>query len=112
MTPVTLRRAFIAFHLALGLALLYASLRTAMTAMFAGRGHGGAPVAVLAFVEAGGALLLLFPRTVRPGGALLLLTLMVAIVAHAAMLEFRPDLLVYAAGTAFVMVHGSAWRDS
>ncbi len=48
------------------------------------------------------------PRTVRLGGAGLLLTFTSAIFIHALRGEFPGPLLIYAAGTAFVTAHGSA----
>jgi hypothetical protein len=102
--PATLRRAFVAFHLVLGLALLYMSARTAHHA----HGEGNVHLFLLAVIEAGGAALFLFARTLRIGGGLLLATLAVAILHHALVGEFRADLLVYLAGTLFVVVHGPA----
>lgn len=107
------RRAFVAFHLTLGLALFYLSVRTVLHALAAAGGQRDPHVALLASVEAIGAALFLLPRTVRVGGVLLLLTILVAVVVHAATAgELRADLLVYAAGTWFVMVHGSGWQGA
>lgn len=100
-----LRFAFIVFHLTLGLALLFASVRTVFHAASGHEVH----VIALGAVEALGAALFLLPWTLAVGGTLLLLALGIATALHAATGEFRPDLLIYAAGTAFVMVHGSAW---
>ena len=44
----------------------------------------------------------------RAGGVVLLSTFAIAIVAHAFRGEFPGALLVYAAGTVFVMAHGPA----
>src|SRR5512135_1270910 len=104
-----LRRSFIAFHLTLGLTLLILSVRTAAEALAPAAGHASAHVAVVAAMEALGAVLFLAPRSLRIGGALLLLSIGLAIILHAVAGQFRGDLLVYAAGTWFVMVHGSAW---
>ena len=100
-----LRVAFIVFHFTLGLALLFASVRTVLSAA---AGHDVHAVAIGA-VEALGAALFLLPWTFAIGGALLLLAIGIATALHAVMGQFRPDLLIYAAGTAFVMVHGSSW---
>jgi hypothetical protein len=103
-----LRRAFIAFHLTLGLVLLFLSARATLHALAPTAGPVDPHVGVLALVEAFGAALFLLPRTLRVGGALLLLTLGLASVVHALAGQLRTDLLVYAAGTWLVMVHGPA----
>jgi hypothetical protein len=105
MPAPTLRRSFILFHLALGLGLLAGSLTTLLDAGH----HGHHPLALLAGIEALGAALFLFPRTLRIGASLLLLTLAAAIVAHAMSGEWRFDLTIYLTGVWFVMVHGSGW---
>ena len=107
MVTTTLRRSFIAFHLTLGFTLLFFSARTALQAL--GGGHGEPHIAALAIVEAVGATLFLLPRTLRIGGALLLLSLGAAVLVHALSGLLRADVLVYAAGTWFVMVHGAGW---
>jgi hypothetical protein len=49
--------------------------------------------------------------TVSPrAGAVPILLPFAAVLLHAARGEFRPDLVVYAAGVLFVAVHGSAYR--
>ena len=59
-----------------------------------------------------GAVLLLLPRTLRLGGGLQLATFAIAMLAHGLRGQFPTVLLVYAAGTSLVMVHGSVWgRD-
>ena len=105
MPSPTLRRSFVIFHLALGIGLLAGSLQTLIDA---GR-HSHHPLALLAGTEALGAALFLFPRTLRIGGLLLLLTLVVAVGAHALGGEWRFDLTIYPTGVWFVMVHGSGW---
>ena len=62
-------------------------------------------------VEAVGAAAFLIPATLQLGAALLLLSVLGALVVHAAAGEFRPDLLVYAAGVLLVALHGSAYRN-
>ena len=108
-TPI-LRRSFIAFHLTLGLTLLVLSARTVLEALQGGHAHPH--VALLGAMEAAGAVLFLLPRSLRAGGVLLLITIGLAFLVHAATGQFRGDLLVYAAGTWFVMVHGPAWDES
>ena len=107
VTPI-LRRSFIAFHLTLGLTLLVLSVRTAIAALAVHASHSSTHVAALAMLEAVGAGLFILPRSLRAGGVLLLLSIGLALVVHAAAGQFRGDLLVYAAGTWFVMVHGPA----
>jgi hypothetical protein len=102
--PTDVRRAFVAFHLVLGLALLWGSVHTAV--------HHGAfdrHARIIGAVEAIGAAAFLVPRALRFGAALLLFTILGGALLHAARGEFRPDLLVYAAGVLFVAVHGSAY---
>ena len=104
------RCSFIAFHLTLGLVLLVLSVRTVVEAM---AGAGPARLhAVVGALEALGAVLFLVPRSLRIGGALLLLTIGLVIVLHALVGQLRGDLLVYATGTWYVMVHGPAWGGS
>lgn len=105
MPPRRLVRAFVAQWWTAGLLLLVWSAQTAQTALAAGRGHNP-HVALLGLVEAAAAVLFLIPRTMRLGAAALLLTLGVALVAHALQGEFRGDLLFYGAAVLFVAVHG------
>jgi hypothetical protein len=109
MPDASVRRAFLAFHVTLGVVLLILSAMTLRRAMAAGAGGPEHHVAILAAIEGVAALLFLIPGTMRVGGAGLLLTFAVAIVIHATRGEFPGPLLIYAAGTAFVMAHGSAW---
>ena len=109
MATPGLRRSFFAFHLTLGLTLLILSVRTAMEALDPAAGHVNPHVGLLAIVETAGAALFLFPRTLRVGGTLLLVTIGLALLIHALAGQFRGDLLIYAAGTWFVMAHGPAW---
>ena len=109
MVTPTVRRSFIGFHLILGLTLLYLSARTVLQAVQPGPQHLNPHLALIGSVELIGAVLFLFPRSLRVGGTLLLLSIGLAFVTHVAAGQFRGDLLVYAAGTWFVMAHGSAW---
>jgi uncharacterized membrane protein YphA (DoxX/SURF4 family) len=105
MPPRRLLRAFVLLWWTLGVALLLASVQTVRGAH---NDHGAnSHLALLAGAEALGAVLFLIPRTLRPGAALLLLTLGVAFGVHALRHEFRLDLLVYSAAVLFVAVHGS-----
>jgi uncharacterized membrane protein YphA (DoxX/SURF4 family) len=100
-----LRRAFVAFHLTLGLALLWGGVHTVLDL-----GATDLHARLIGTIEAIGALAFLVPKTFRGGAALLLLTVLVAVVLHASRGEWRPDLLVYAAGVVLVAVHGPAYR--
>ena len=108
MPPAGLRRAFIAFHVTLGLAVFVLSVQTVLSALEPVRGHANHAVVLLAGVEALGAALFVLPRTIKLGGALLLLVFAVALFVHG--VERELSLLTYAAGTIFVMVHGSGWE--
>jgi uncharacterized membrane protein YphA (DoxX/SURF4 family) len=101
-----MRRAFLIFHVTLGLALLWSSVHTVLH--LGPRDHHAR---MIGSIEAVGALAFLVPRTLRTGAALLLLSLVGAILVHAGRSEWRPDLLVYAAGVVLVAAHGSAYRQ-
>ncbi len=100
-----IRRTFLIFHVILGLALLWGSVHTLMHL-----GPTDLHARIVGSIEAVGAAAFLIPQTLRFGGVLLLLSLVGAILVHAGMGEWRPDLLVYAAGVVLVTVHGSAYR--
>jgi uncharacterized membrane protein YphA (DoxX/SURF4 family) len=100
-----IRQAFVAFHVTLGLALLWASVHSVLHL-----GPTDPHARIIGTIEALGAAAFLVPATLQLGAALLLLTLIGALVVHAAAGEFRPDLLVYAAGVLLVALHGSAYR--
>jgi uncharacterized membrane protein YphA (DoxX/SURF4 family) len=99
------RRTFLAFHVILGLALLWSSVHTVLHL-----GSTDLHARITGSVESVGAVAFLVPRTLRFGAALLLLTLVGAMLVHAGRGEWRPDLLVYAAGVVLVAVHGGAYR--
>jgi hypothetical protein len=101
----------VAFHLVLGAGLLIGSVQTLLGALDSPTGHARIHLALIAGVEAVGAALFLFPRTLRAGAALLLLALAVAFVTHAVRGQWRWDLVVFAAGTWFVAVHGPGWGE-
>ena len=106
MTTPLLRRSFTVFHFVLGLGILWLSVRSVIWAVHTGTGGQHNPhVALLAGVEAIGALLFLIPRTLRLGAALLLLTIGVATFVHGFSGEWRVDLLIYAAGVWLVAAH-------
>ena len=113
MPPRPLLRAFLALWLLTGIVLLVASLTTVRAALWGGRAvHPH--LALLGGVEALAAALFLVPRALRVGAVALLATLAVAVAVHAALGEWRGDLVVYAAAVAFIAVHGpltgAQWR--
>jgi hypothetical protein len=112
MATRNVRRSFIIFHLVLGLGLLFGSSETLLHALGNTVGHSDHAhlhLAIVAGLEGLGAVLFLLPRTLRVGGILLLITILGAWAVHSVRGEWRFDLLIYAAGTWFVMVHGAEW---
>jgi len=103
MPPRSLLRAFLLLWIVTGVALLMGSLDTVRQAL-GGRGNPH-HLALLGSVEALAALLFLIPRTTRAGSIGLVAVIGLAFVVHAMLGQFRGDLLVYAAATAFVGVH-------
>src|SRR5262245_19374225 len=106
MPSRTLVRAFFALWWVLGALLLVYSVQAASHSLTASGNGVNLHVAVLAAVEAVAALLFLVPRTMRVGGASLLVVFAFAFVLHALSGEFASHLLLYAAGVSFVMAHG------
>ncbi len=103
-----LRAAFVLLHITLGLMLGIGGATTAWGAS----GPHAMHLAVLGGLEAVAAILFLVPRTVRVGALGLILACGTAFLAHAAMGQWRGDLLVYIAAVFFVAHHGSAYRVS
>ena len=103
-----LRPAFVLLHVTLGLML---GIGGATTAWSASGPHAGHLVA-LGSLEAVAAILFLLPRTLRLGSAGLLLCCGAAFAAHAAMSQWRGDLLVYMVAVLFVARHGPAYRTT
>ena len=97
-----LRQAFTAFHLC-RLALLWASIHTVLHL-----GPTDLHARLIGGVEAVGAVAFLLSRTLRLGASLLLVTILPALLLHTARGEWRPDLLVYAAGVLLVALHERA----
>ena len=99
--PRRLRLAFLLFHLVLGTGLLWGSVHTVLHL-----GPSDPHALVIGTIEALAAAAFLVPRTMRIGAGVLLVVLALAFVVHATRGEWRPDLLVYAAGVFLVGVHG------
>ena len=106
MPAPQLRRAFMVFHAVLGGALIVMSHDVLYHSMHA---HGFGHLTLVAALELVGAFLLLIPRTLRIGGAALLIVLLPGFVFHLMRGEWEPQLLIYAAGVYFIMVHGAEW---
>ena len=104
--PRRLRHAFLLFHLVLGTALLWGSVHTLLHLAPFDR-HA----LVIGTVEAVAAVAFLMRRTMRIGAGVLLAVLALAFLIHAGRGEWRPDLLVYAAGVLLVGVHGDVPRS-
>lgn len=105
MPSRNLLRSFLALWLATGLMLLLGSATTVREAWI-GAQHANPHVALLGGVEALAALLFLVPRTFRLGALGLLAAIGVAFAVHAALGQFRGDLLLYAVVVLFARVHG------
>ena len=106
MGAANVRRSFMVFHAVLGGALLVMSHNTLFHALHE---HGFGHLTFVAALEMIGALLLLIPRTLRVGAVALLVVLIPGFVVHVARGEWELQLLIYAAGVWFIMVHGAAW---
>lgn len=99
-------RAFFALWWILGILLIAYSVQTAWHSLKSGTDGASLHVAALASVEAVAALLFLVPSTMRVAGVCLLAAFALAFVLHLTRGEFASQLLLYAAGVTFIMVHG------
>lgn len=106
MATPQVRRAFMLFHAVLGLGLLIMAHNTLFHALHE---HGFGHLMLVAGLEFVGAILLLIPRTLKIGGLALLVVLIPGFIVHLTRGEWELQLLIYAAGVWFVMVHGAAW---
>ena len=106
MNHQTIRLAFIGFHLTLAIVVLLQSVWGVKYA-FSTANHG---LLVLAIVETLAAIVFMIPRTIRLGGLVLLLVFAVAFSIHLLHGELDLRLLVYAAGTLFVVIHGNPFQ--
>ncbi|HXV85914.1 MAG TPA: hypothetical protein VD793_04405 [Gemmatimonadales bacterium] len=100
------QRAFMLFHAVLGLSLLIMGHNTLFHALHE---HGFGHLTLVAALEFVGAMLLLIPRTLKVGGLALLVVFIPGFILHLTRGEWQWQLLIYAAGVWFVMVHGAAW---
>lgn len=106
MNHKTIRTAFIGFHFTLAIVVLLQSVWGVKHALSTVN-HA---LLVLAIVKILAAIVFMIPQTVRLGGLVLLLVFAVAFSIHLLHGELDLRLLVYAAGTLFVIVHGSAFQ--
>ena len=106
MAAQSVRRAFMLFHAVLGGVLLIMSHNALYHSLHE---HGFGHLTVVAALELIGAILLLIPRTPWIGGVALLVVLVPGFIVHLTRGEWKPQLLIYAVGVYFIMVHGAAW---
>ncbi len=107
MSAPALRGAFAVFHVVLGSGILFLAGRTVVDGV-----TGAHPLSSLLLIGAGiealGAVLFMFPRTLRIGGTIMLLTMTTVLILDSLSRHWRIDLLIYLAGTYYVMVHAAA----
>ncbi len=106
MSALQVRRAFMVFHGVLGGVLLIMGHNALYHSLHQ---HGFGHLTLVAALELIGAILLLIPRTLKIGGVALLVVLIPGFIAHLTRGEWELQLLIYAAGVYFIMVHGAAW---
>ena len=106
----SLRRSLVGFHLTLASVVLVQSVSTAFKAFWV-EPDANWHLFSLASVEAVAAILFVIPATLRFGGIVLCLVFSVAFTAHAIVGEFELGLLVYGAGTVFILFHGAGYAN-
>ena len=106
MNHKIIRIAFIGFHFTLAIVVLLQSIWGVKPAL----NTANHALLVLAIVETFAAIVFMIPQTIRLGGLVLLLVFAVAFSVHLRHGELDLRLLVYAAGTLFIVVHGSAFQ--
>ena len=104
----SLRRSFVGFHLTLASVVFVQSVLAIFKALLA-EPDANWHLFILASVEAVAAILFVIPVTLRVGGIALCLVFFVAFTAHAIVGEFELGLLVYGAGTVFILFHGAGY---
>ena len=102
----SLRRSFVGFHLTLASVVFVQSVLAIFKALLA-EPDANWHLFILASVETVAAILFVIPVTLRFGGIVLCLVLFVAFTIHAIVGEFELHLLVYGAGTVFILFHGA-----
>lgn len=106
MNHKMIRSAFIGFHFTLAIVVLLQSVSGVKHALSTDN-HA---LLVLAIVESIAAMAFMIPKTIRLGGLVLILVFAVAFSVHLLHGELDLRLLVYAAGTLYVVIHGSAFE--
>ena len=109
MNHKTIRIAFIGFHFTLAIVVLLQSVWTVKRALSTD-GTANHALLALAIAETLAAIVFMIPQTTRLGGLVLLLVFAVAFSVHLLHGELELGLLVYAAGTLFVVIHGNAFQ--
>jgi len=113
MPPRSLLRGFLLLWVAAGLVLFVGAAETVRAAWTSAQ-HANPHITLLGAVEAIAALAFLMPRTMRVGAAGLIATITIALGAHAALGQYRGDLLLYGVVVLFVAIHGpltsAQWR--
>ena len=104
MNHKTIHIAFIGFHFTLAIVVLLQSVLGVKHAL----NTANHALLVLAIVEALAAIVFMIPRMIRLGGLVLLLVFTIAFSVHLLHGELDLGLLVYAAGTLFIVIHGNA----
>jgi hypothetical protein len=108
MPDRAVRRSFIALHLTLGVVAIVQSVQALLHAAGALVEHRY--LVAFGALELVAALLFLWPRTMRVGGAALVVVFVHEALFQASRGDFPAAPLVYAAAALFVTVHGDAWR--
>ena len=107
MPPRSLVRAFLALYVTLGVVVVIQSVQTVVSA-YRGffTGHEQLLALILGSLETIAAILFLIPRTMRIGAYSLVTIFALAFFLHAHAGQPNFALLVYLAGTLFVLMHG------
>lgn len=105
MNHKMIRIAFIGFHFTLAIVVLLQSV-WGVKHVLSTANHA---LLVLAIVETLAAIVFMVPQTIRLGGLVLLSVFAIAFSVHLVHGELNLGLLVYAAGTLFIVIHGSAF---
>ena len=105
MNHKMIRIAFIGFHFTLAIVVLLQSVWGVKHALSTAN-HA---LLLLAIVETLAAIVFMVPRTIGFGGLVLLSVFAIAFSVHLLHGELDLGLLVYAAGTLFIVIHGSVF---
>lgn len=108
MTDRTLRRSFIALHVSIVLVALVQSGQVLHHAIGALAEHH--LLVLFAGLQLLGGILFLLPRTLRAGGAVLVVVFAHAAIYQAVNGQFPATALVCAVAALFVTLHGDGWR--